>query len=247
MTKDILLFAAKEVGLELTTYLLGIDAPIKRLIVGSAGDQEILDLARGRRIPAEVFTKKTQHQMAEEGIQYEWLLNLWCPHILRTDVLALANHRLNIHPSLVPYCRGNDNAAWTIRKGLPAGVSLIEMGEELDAGLVYAQNEVPYFFPARGSELHVRLQKEAVVLFKETWPAIYSGVVGLLPQTGPVSYHTRKQTEQDRVLDASVTLTLEDFLSWILAHDFYPSTTAEVRHRGLKYKLTLGVEENESD
>jgi methionyl-tRNA formyltransferase len=243
MNGEILVFAGKQVGLELVAYLLDINAPISQVIVGTAADEAILDLVAARQIPSEVHTRQTQARLVEEGHRYEWLLNFWSPHILRPPVLALAKHRLNVHPSLVPHCRGNDNAAWTIREGLPAGVSLIEMEAEVDVGGVYVQREVPYSFPIRGRELHSRLQQELVMLFKEYWPAIFSDEIVAKPQVGPVSYHTRKQTEQDRILDASTSLTVEDFMRWALAHDFSPGTTAEVRFQERTYKLTLSIEE----
>lgn len=229
--------------MELVGYLLDANAPVCRVIVANDADQEILELAAAHQVRTDVYTKDTHPQLVEEGRHYEWILNLWSPHILRPPVLALATRRLNVHPTLVPHCRGNDGAAWAIRKGLPTGVSLIEMDEAVDTGEVYAQREVPFDFPMRGKELHSMLQRELVTLFKDTWPSIHCGQVVPKPQEGPVSYHTRKETEKDRAQDAKTVFALEDCLSWILAHDFYPGTTAEVRHLGRTYKLTLNIEE----
>jgi methionyl-tRNA formyltransferase len=243
MAEDILVFAGKRVGRELVSYLLDIDAPVRRVIVGTSDDRDILDLLNAKQVPGEIYSNQTQSRLIEEGHRYEWLLNLWGPHILRPSTLDLANHRLNAHPSLVPHCRGSDCAAWTIRKQLPAGVTLMEMREEVDVGEVYAQKEVPYSYPTPGRELHALLQPELVALFKESWPAIFSGAALPKPQTGPVSHHTRRQTNQDRVLDGSDPATLEELVRWILAHDFYPGTTAEMRSNGRIYKLSLMVEE----
>jgi len=242
MGEGILVFASKQVGRELVEYLVELGAPVRRVIAANDGDREILNPAIARRIPTEVYSKQTQQQLEENGHKYQWLLNLWSPHILGPGVLALAEHRLNTHPSLVPICQGNDTAAWVIRKGLSAGVSLLEMHVTVDSGEVYVQKEVPYSFPVRGSELHALLQRELVALFKDSWPAIYSGSTSPRPQNGPATYHTRKQTEQDRVLDPSVKMTLGEFLAWACAHDFYPGTTAEVSYRGSNYRLTLNVE-----
>ena len=242
MGEGILVFASKEVGAALVVYLLEQDAAVSKIIVGNSDDLEIFTAARAHGIPAELYHNQTQTRLVNENIDYEWLLNLWSPHILSSDVLALAEHRLNTHPSLVPICQGNDNAAWAIRKSLPAGVSLLEMRKQIDAGEVYVQREVPSDFPIRGSELHALLQREIVELFKESWPAIRSRVTLPKAQQGPVSYHTRKQTEEDRVLDTSITMTLGEFLTWIFAHDFHPGTTAEVHHQGVDYKITLNIE-----
>ena len=64
-------------------------------------------------------------------------------------------------------------------------------------------------------------------------------------QSGQSSYYTRRQTERDRVVNPSTMLTIEEFLQWFLAHDFFPGTTAEVKYEGRIYKLTLSIEEKE--
>ena len=243
MPKDILVFAAKQVGSELMRYLLDINAPVCRVIVGTSQDVQILERVRAEGIRAEIYSSRTQSQLVEENYRYEWLLNLWGPHILRPPVLALANHRLNTHPSLVPQCRGSDCAAWAIRKQLSTGVTLMEMREEVDVGEVYAQEEVQYTLEMQGRELHALLQQKLVVLFKKSWPSIFTGAVTPRSQSGPMSYYTRKQTNQDRVLDGAASATLEELIRWMLAHDFSPASTAEVRINGRTYKLSLTMEE----
>ena len=82
-----------------------------------------------------------------------------------------------------------------------------------------------------------------MVLFKKSWPSIFTGAVTPRSQSGPMSYYTRKQTNQDRVLDGAASATLEELIRWMLAHDFSPASTAEVRINGRTYKLSLTMEE----
>ena len=236
------MFASKSVGFALASYLLETGAPVNRLVVGRAEDNELIDLAERYDTPFSLYTGETQERLADEGRRYGWLLNLWSPHILLPAVLALADHRLNVHPSLVPHCQGNDNAAWALRKKLRAGISLIEMGKKIDAGEVYVQKEIRCEFPTRGGDLHKRLIRESVSLFKEHWQDIYHGRIVPRRQEGPVSYHTRKETERDRLRDASETMTLEDFTRWLLAHDFSPNTTAEMKMGNSIYRMRLVIE-----
>lgn len=243
MATGILVLASKRVGLELVRYLLDSEAPVERVIAATPADAALVALATRRGVAAEGYTPATQATLIQERRRYAWLLNLWSPHRLRGEFLSLFDHRLNVHPGLVPLCRGNDNAAWTIRKRLPAGVALLEMREQIDAGEVYVQRPVPYTFPTRGQDLHHRLQEEAIRLFRDAWPAIYAGTLVPKPQCGKGHYHTRRQTERDRVLPATAVMSLEDFVLWILAHDFSPRTTAEMRYRGRTYRLTLTVTE----
>lgn len=242
MNNNILVFASRYVGYEILRYLLDIKACIGQVIVSDDKDNNILDLALSFGIPARLYNQSTQDELIRDGQRYNWLLNLWSPRVLIKGVLELADHRLNTHPSLVPICQGNDNAAWAIRKNLPAGVSLIEMAEGIDQGDVYVQREVPYVFPIRGIELHSMLESESVTLFKDSWGAIYSNEIPASPQSGLVSYHTRSQTNRDRVLDGASVMTIEEVISWIYAHDFYPGTTAEIVYQGTTYKLTVHTE-----
>ncbi len=246
MGNDILVFASKDIGLNLVKYLLDTNAPVSCVIVADADDEKIIETAALYKIPAAIYTSQTEQQLVKEGKRYEWLLNLWSPHILGKSILSLANYRLNVHPSLVPYCRGNDTTAWSIRKGLPAGVSLIEMTEGVDEGDVYVQKEVEYNFPMKGKELFNLLKSELEELFIRCWPKIYSGEIRPESQKGPATCHTRKQTNQDRKLVDSSNLSLKDFILWGLAHDFSPNTTAEVIYDDRIYKVTLSIEEKDN-
>jgi methionyl-tRNA formyltransferase len=239
---EILVFAGRVVGLELVEFLLQGGYPVARVIAGSRDDTPILQSAAHHGIPAEVYGPSTQQGLVERGDRYRWLLNLWSSHVLKPHALALADKRLNIHPSLVPNCRGNDNAAWTIRRGVPAGISLLEMDATLDTGGIYVQREVAYEFPIRGSELHSKLLSAASALFKDEWPAIYSADVRPCRQGAAGSYHTRKQTDSDRMINWSDTVSVEELVSRALAHDFYPGTTAELIRDGICYRLRLSIE-----
>ncbi|MDO8488685.1 MAG: hypothetical protein Q7S42_01025 [Candidatus Omnitrophota bacterium] len=242
LDNSILVFAAKYVGEELLQFLIKEKAPVAKVFVANSNDQKIITLAKRGKIPVEIYHAKTQEQLIWDGYKYDWLLNLWSPHILSLDVLKVAKFRLNCHPSLVPHCQGNDNAAWVIRKQLPAGVSLIEMTASVDAGHVYAQRKIQYNFPITGRKLHQILQEEMITLFKECWPAIFKGDIHPRPQRGAVSLYTRRQTNEDRVKKSQDVLPLYEFINWALAHDFSPETTAEVEYGLERYIVRCVVE-----
>lgn len=243
MAEGLLIFAAKQVGLELTTYVVERGDPIRHVVVGTDADDAILTLAARHGIPACVYDAQLQQRLVREGDRFVWLLNFWSPHILRAPTLALADRRLNVHPSLLPHCRGNDNAAWTLRRTLPSGVSLVEMSEGVDAGGVYAQEPIEAPFPITGRNLHERLQRHLIELFKTHWPSICTHPSEPAPQAGQATTFRRRDTEADRVLDADHTLSLGSFVRWALAHDFSPGTTAEMRNGGKRYRVRLHVEE----
>ncbi len=206
MTRDILVFAGKVVGLDLVEFLFRGEYPVARVIAASKDDIPILLSAGRYGIPTEVYGPSTHQNLVDGGDRYRWLLNLWSPHLIRPNVLALADNRLNIHPSLVPDCRGNDNAAWTIRQGVRAGVSLLEMDATLDSGGVYAQREVAYEYPIRGSELQSRLLAAASAAFQGRM-AGDSRRVRICPPAGPPAAPTTPASRRTRTGSSTRTTT----------------------------------------
>lgn len=238
----LLVFAGKEVGAALLGWLLRRGDAVQRVIAATVDDAAILDLAAAHGVTAEVYGPETQPKLAA-GPPYRWLLNLWSPHKLLPATLAIADRRLNVHPGLVPHGRGNDNAAWAIRLGQPAGVSLLEMTADWDAGGVWAEREVPCPLGTRGRELHQQLLRAAIELFQSAWPDLDRGSAEPRPQVGAAVMHTRRQTNLDRCRDGSESLPLSEAVRWALAHDFSPGTTAELTIDGRRYRVRLNLEE----
>jgi methionyl-tRNA formyltransferase len=233
------------VGSALLRYLIDRGDPVVEVIAASDADHDILQLCREKSIAHDVFSSTVADRLAASPRRYDWLLDLWSPHILRKPILDLAAKRANLHPSLVPHARGADSTAWILRKGLPGGVSILEMTEIVDAGGLYAQREVKFEFPINGRKLHERLQDEIIALFQDAWPKMLSGELTVRPQPLGGSYHRRKETNDDRVQEASTMMTLDDAVGWMLAHDFHPGTTAEFLRNGARFRLRVSVEKVE--
>ncbi len=238
--KGLLIFAGKQVGLELVQFLLKHSYPVRRIIVATRLDIELYDFAVKSNIQVDFYMKDLQQQLIDSEDKYDWILSLWSPHILKHDLLKLADHRLNIHPSYLPNGGGNDNAMWTIRNEAKGGVSLVEIEKGIDEGAIYDQVEVNFNFPITGLELNNLLRNESIILFQKSWPEIYQGKK--LPIKKMLhSYYTRAQTNQDRVKSAEDKMKVKDFILWALAHDFSPNTTAEVIFDEVHYKVQLSL------
>lgn len=238
--KGLLIFAGKQVGLELVEFLLKHSYPVRKLIIANKLDNELYELAIKSNIQVDFYTKTIQQQLIASEENYDWILSLWSPYILKDDLLTLAGHRLNIHPSYLPNGGGNDNAMWTIRNEMKAGVSLIEMEKGIDEGGIYDQVEVKFDFPMTGKRLNNLLRNESILLFKTAWPAIYQGKKFPIKKKLQ-SYYTRAQTNQDRVKSAEEKMTVKDFMLWALAHDFSPNTTAEVMLNEVHYSVEISL------
>jgi len=192
-------------------------------------------------IPCSIFGRLHISALRSVITQYDWLLDLWSPHILSNEILSLAKHRANLHPGLVPHARGADSTAWCIRKNLPAGVSILDMTEAVDAGGIYAQRQLNVEFPVSGKQLHERLQDEMIALFEEVWPLMLAGRITPQPQMDGGSHYRREQTNKDRRQNADAVMTLREAVRWMLAHDFHPGTTAELEQDGQRFKLQLTI------
>jgi methionyl-tRNA formyltransferase len=242
MNSSCLVFAAKRVGAELFRYLLDSGTPVRKVIAGSADDHPIIELAGARGVDCVVYDADTQASLQNEEARYDWLLNLWSAHILKPATLDLADHRLNVHPGLVPDNRGNDCATWVIRNRTQAGVSLLEMDATVDGGAVYATAAIDFSFPCTGRDLMDRLSDRCIELFKETWPDIHAGKIAPRAQPETGTTYRRRQTIEDRTLAATDTRSLSEFLDWALAHDFAPATTAVCERDGRRYAVRVRIE-----
>ena len=99
MSNSIIVFAGKKVGLHLVKFLVDECFPIKHLIISNKLDIELQKFAQASRLDYEFYSESTQARILTNNKLYDWILNLWSPHILQSELLALAKQRLNIHPS----------------------------------------------------------------------------------------------------------------------------------------------------
>jgi len=100
----------------------------------------------------------------------------------------------NLHPGLLPHGRGMYPVFWALWEGTPAGATLHELVEELDAGPVTAAIEVPVRPDDTGGSLHARVQDAEKALFDEFWPRIVAGgPLPAAPQPPGGSSHTRAE------------------------------------------------------
>ena len=232
---DLLIFCGDAVGTRTLEFLIGIDQPID-LIVLTRDTPEIVELARANGIKLLNYHADPTVLSRVEGRKFRWLLNLWSSVFLSSKILETAEHRLNIHPGIVPETRGSDCASWAIRCGLPAGVSLLEMTAELDAGDVYAKTELDVEFHTSGGELQDRLKAACVELFMREWTAIRDGKVIPVPQGDAVRSFKRTDTSDDRVRDLDKDDATYEVIKWMLAHDFAPSSRPRVQFGGKSYE-----------
>jgi folate-dependent phosphoribosylglycinamide formyltransferase PurN len=81
----------------------------------------------------------------------------------------------NLHPGLLPWGRGMYPVFWALWEDKPAGATLHELVEALDAGPVVAWTQVDVRPDDTGGSLHARVQDAEKALFDAYWPRIVAG------------------------------------------------------------------------
>ena len=115
------------------------------------------------------------------------------------------------------------------------------MNDEIDQGDLYYQKEIKYKFPIKGKDLYNIVMDNLIQLFKDKWQDIYRGKITPYKVKNRGKIHTRKATNEDRIMRFDDMMSIKECINWILAHDFSPNTTAELIDNDKRYKLTINV------
>lgn len=93
----------------------------------------------GRMIPFEL-------EQAVSNEVVDFALSLGFPVIFPAAwIEQWSGNALNVHPSLLPRCRGANPTYWTVAKGEPSsGISTHEIVQALDAGPIWAQTPISF-------------------------------------------------------------------------------------------------------
>ena len=114
---------------------------------------------------------------------------------------------VNVHRSYLPYNRGLDPLQWALVDGTPAGVTIHVMTEQVDAGPVIAQREMPLLPTDDFESLETRSDALVLDLFRAAWPTLRTGDVSGSPQDEDLAtYHTWDDCKALRRLDLNTTM-----------------------------------------
>ena len=148
-------------------------------------DPELAGAAAARGLPV-----RTSHDYAPSARG----LSVHYQRIVPRPLIDAYEGLWNLHPGLLPYGRGMYPVFWALWEGTPAGATLHELVEALDAGPVTAAIEVPVRPDDTGGSLHARVQDAEKALFDAFWPRIVAGEpLPAAPQPAGGSSHTRAE------------------------------------------------------
>jgi methionyl-tRNA formyltransferase len=140
---------------------------------------------------------------------------------------------VNVHRSYLPYNRGLDPLQWALVDGTPAGVTIHVMTEQVDAGPIIAQRELPLGPTDDFASLERRSDALVLELFVEAWPRLRAGDVEGTPQDEDLAtYHDWAACKALRRLDLNATMKVKRVLDILRGYSGDGFSLAEL-HSGL--------------
>jgi methionyl-tRNA formyltransferase len=180
-----------------------------------------------------------------EYIEPELVVASGFGEILSPETLSIPERGcINVHPGYLPNTRGYNPNVWSIVEDQPAGVSIHYMTEEIDQGDILGRREVDKTFEDTGKSLYDRIERAAVDLFKETWPAIEDGTVDPISQDEEAANSHLKQDFVDLCeIDPRETYEAKELLDILRALTFPPFDNAYLEVDGEKYYVDVEIRE----
>ncbi|HEX2658845.1 MAG TPA: formyltransferase family protein [Polyangia bacterium] len=155
---------------------------------------------------------------------------------------------VNLHPSLLPYNRGQYPNVWSIIEGTPSGVTFHYVDAGVDTGDIIAQRAVDVTPIDTGQTLYRKLELAGLELFREAWPAFRDGTAARRPQSGAAGT-SHRTSDVDRVdeIDLDASTTGRALIDLLRARTFPPYRGAYFKHDGRKVYLRLQLDYEEDE
>lgn len=244
-------FGNGKVGCEILRWLVDLEGPPVALVVHpperSKYRTEIIQASgiQEDRIFQASDLRNPDTLAAIKDIKSEIGISVLLDYILKKKLLSVfPKGCINLHPSYLPYNRGQYPNVWSIVEETPSGVSLHYIDEGIDTGDIIARREVPVAIVDTGETLYRKLESAMVELFKDTWPAIRAGnapPVNQKPEPG--TYHKTRDVDSIDKIEFDRSYTARELINILRARTFPPYRGAYVIHEGRRVYLQLSLEE----
>jgi methionyl-tRNA formyltransferase len=199
-------------------------------------------------VTVQALVTTTEQLDLVKRLKPEMLIAAGFGEILPPEILDIPNRGcINVHPGYLPHTRGYNPNVWSIVEDRPAGVSIHYMENEVDAGDVLARRKVESSFVDTGKTLYERMERAAVDLFKQTWPAIEHGEVDPIPQDDTKAASHVKQDFVDLCeLNPNAEYEVTELLDVLRALTYPPFDNAYLDVDGERYFVEVEIRK-ESD
>lgn len=167
-----------------------------------------------------------------KALKADIALSIFFDYIFKDSFIGLfKNGVINLHPSYLPYNRGQYPNVWSIIENTPAGVTLHYVDSGIDTGNVIAQQQIPVSAIDTGETLYRKLEEACLNLFIENWPLIKEGKSPNFPQIeGVGTYHRTRDVDEIDEIDLDQTYIARNLINILRARTFPP-------HKGAYFKV----------
>lgn len=168
-------------------------------------------------------------------------------YILRPEFISLfPKGCINLHPSYLPFNRGAHPNVWSITDGTPAGATLHRVDAGIDTGAVLAQKKIEIEPVDTAQTLYHKLERCALELFMETFPAFKKNELLTMPQpAGEGTAHRVRDLKTIDEIDLDKTYQARELINILRARTFAPYPGAFFKDRGRKVHMRLELEYGE--
>jgi len=161
-------------------------------------------------------------------------------YLLTPEIVApLPGGCVNVHPSYLPYNRGQYPNVWSIVERTPAGASLHYLDEGVDTGDLIARREVPVEPIDTGESLYRKLESTCLELFQEYWPDLRNGRAPRAPQDRGGTHHRTRDVERIDAIDLDREYRARELIDVLRARTFRPYPGAYFEEGGRRVYLRL--------
>lgn len=180
-------------------------------------------------------------------IDAEIAVSILFDYVLKPEFLDLfPMGAINLHPSYLPFNRGQYPNVWSIVEQTPSGVTLHYIDEQIDSGDIIAQQKVPVASSDTGQSLYQKLERAGVQLFQNTWPLIRASRSPRKRQQGEGTYHRTCDVERIDHIKLDEKYTARELINILRARTFPPYSGAWFEEDGRRVYLRLELIEEDA-
>jgi hypothetical protein len=127
----------------------------------------------------------------------DFLVSYGYRHLLKRDLLEILPLKaINLHISMLPYCRGAHPVFWSIVEGRPLGCTIHLLDEGLDTGNILFQRTVSIDLCVQTFASAYNILSSAIEqLFEENWKYLRTGESAGWRQQGEASLHKSNELQ----------------------------------------------------
>lgn len=159
-------------------------------------------------------------QMVNEVLSsYKLVLSLHCKQLFPTK-LVNGIRCVNVHPGFNPYNRGWFPQVFSIINKLPVGVTIHEMDEQLDHGMIIVQKKIDIFQFETSYDVYKKVQEMEIELLKENLRNILDNNYELIDPSSEGNINLKKEFISLCEINLDRLVTFREAIDYLRAMSF---------------------------